>query len=275
MNCKFCQSLQTAKYGIRRDIQYYVCRTCRRTFSGRIAPEGMRFSTATIGKSLGLFYAGSSLAAISRHFLVTEGIKIDPATVWRWVIKYSKLGEKIMNQAKIKTSWRWVINETMIRIAETNVRILDIVDSKSGFLLATHPTLTHNKHSAMAILLEARSHAIGNPEEIVSSGLRVFPAAIERVFGSQIIHIRAKGSATEINTNITERFQATVKERTKVIHRLKTMESAKIISQGFIINYNFLQPYITTASKVPSVVAGLQLPFRTWLELINYLSKNV
>ena len=49
---------------------------------------------------------------------------------------------------------------------------------------------------------------------------------------------------------------------------------AKIISEGFIIHYNFLRPHMTLKGKTPAVVVGLNLPFKTWIELVEYLGRN-
>lgn len=274
MNCKFCNSQQTVKFGIRSGIQYYLCRTCKRTFSGRQALEGMRFSAMTVGEAMGLFYDGLSLSDISRHLLVTEGIKADPVTVWRWVIKFSQLAQNITGKTKIKTSWRWVIDETMIKVAGRNVWLWDVIEARTRFLLATHLTKARTMRTAIAVLSEARDRAIGTPSYIVSDGMRAYPDAIEQVFGAESTHIRSKGITAEINTNIIERFQGTVKERTKVMRGLKTMETAKVISEGFIVHYNFLRPHMAFDNQTPASVAGLKYPFKTWIELVDYVSKN-
>jgi len=262
------------KYGFKAGTQYYKCNDCKRKFAGRLAPEGMQFTIATIGEAMGLFYDGLSLADISRHLATTDGIYVDPATVWRWIIKYSKGAERILGQIKVKTSWRWIIDVTMIKVTGQNVWMWDVIEAKTRFLLATHLTTTRNMRSAVAVLTEANNRTIDTPSYIVSDGMRAYPDAIERVFGADSEHIRSKGLTAEINTNIIERFQGTVKERTKVMRGLKTMESAKIISEGFIIHYNFLRPHMTLKGKTPAVVAGLKLPFKTWIELVDYLSKK-
>ena len=234
----------------------------------------MRFSTATIGEAMGLFYDGLSLADISRHLVATEGIYVDPASVWRWVIRFSKKADQVLNQIKIKTSWRWVIDEMVIKIGGQNVWLWDVIDYKTRFLLATHLTLTRTLRSAIAVLTEAKERTFGMPKEIVSDGLAAYPDAVEQVFGAESTHIRAKGLTARINTNIIERFQGTVKERTKVMRGLKTMDSAKIIAEGFIVHYNFLRPHITLNGKTPAMVAGLKMPFKTWIELVGYLGRN-
>ena len=262
------------RYGFKAGTQYYKCNDCGRKFAGTQAPEGMRFTTATIGEAMGLYYDGLSIADISRHLAATDGIYIDPASVWRWIIRYSKKADGILNRIKVKTSWRWVIDETMIKVGGMNVWIWDVIEARTRFLLATHLTLTRNMRSAVAVLAEANERTIGTPSYIVSDGMRAYPDAVERVFGADSEHIKSKGLTAEINTNIIERFQGTIKERTKVMRGLKTMDSAKIISEGFIIHYNFLRPHMTLKGKTPAVAAGLKLPFKTWIELIDYLWRN-
>jgi putative transposase len=277
MECKFCGSPRTTKYGFKAGTQYYKCNDCGRKFAGRVAPEGMRFSTATIGEAMGLFYDGLSLADINRHLIATEGIYVDPSNIWRWVIRYSKEAEKILSQVKIKTSWQWVIDETMVKIAgrvAQNVWLWDCIDFRSRFLLATHLTQTRTVRSAIAVLSEAKERSLTIPKRIVSDGMRAYPDAVEQVFGADSQHIVSKGLTAEINTNVVERFQGTVKERTKVMRGLKTMESAKIISEGFVVHYNFLRPHMTLKGKTPAVAAGLNMPFKTWIELVDYLSKK-
>ena len=274
MKCKFCQSPRTMKYGFKAGTQYYKCNACNRKFAGRDSPKGMRFSTTTIGEAMGLFYDGLSLADISRHLVVAEGIYVDPATVWRWIIKFSKEAERILGEIKVKTSWRWVINETMVKVGGTNVWLWDVIEARTRFLLATHLTINRNMRSAVTVLEEANKRTIGTPNYIVSDGMPAYPDAIERVFGAESKHIRAKGLTAKTNTNLIERFQGTVKERTKVMRGLKTMDSAKVISEGFIIHYNFLRPHMTLKGKTPAIAAGLKLPFKTWIELVDYLWRN-
>lgn len=168
-------------------------------------------------------------------------------------------------------SSRWVINEMMLRIGGQKVWLWDVIESESRFLLATNLGQTRTMRSAIAILSEANKRTIGVPKEIVSDGIRACPGTVERVFGTDSTHIRAKGITTEIDINIIERFQGTVEERTRIMNGLKTIESAKIISEGFIVHYNFLRSHIALGGRTSASVAGLELPFKTWEELVDYL----
>ena len=274
MKCKHCQSARTIKYGFKAGVQYYRCKACKRKFAGTTAPAGMRFTVETIGESLGLFYDGLSLADISRHLVSTEGIYVSPATIWRWIIKYSKKSERILNKLEVKSSWQWVIDETMVKVAGNNLWLWDVIDHRTRFLLATHITKSRNMRAAVAILTEANKRTIGLPKRIVSDGMPAYPDAVDRVFGSDSQHIRAKGLTEKVNTNVIERFQGTVKERTKVMRGLKTMESAKVISEGFIIHYNFLRPHMTLKGQTPAYAAGIRVPFKSWIGLVDYLGRE-
>ena len=64
MNCKFCQSPRTMKYGCKAGTQYYKCNACGRKFAGRIAPEGMRFSHASSIIEHGTGSAKSKIGAL-------------------------------------------------------------------------------------------------------------------------------------------------------------------------------------------------------------------
>jgi hypothetical protein len=53
---------------------------------------------------------------------------------------------------------------------------------------------------------------------------------------------------------------------------LKSMETAKMVLEGFVIHYNFFRPHMTLENKTPASVAGIKLPFRNWEGLIRHQS---
>ena len=112
------------------------------------------------------------------------------------------------------------------------------------------------------------------PRFILSDGLRAYTDGIERVFASESRHIVSKGLTSEINTNLIERFNSTLKERYKVMRGLKTMESAWVILNGFVVNYDFFRPHMTLGNITPSQAAGIKLPFSDWEGFIRYYEAN-
>ena len=184
MNCKFCKSPDTIKYGYKAGTQYYKCNGCKRKFAGTPALEGMRFPTDILGKAISLFYKGLSLTEVSKHMVITDSILVNPATIWRWVIKFSELAYNVLTKKRVKTSGQWIIDETFLIIASERYWILDVIDYKSGFILASNITTARDIISASTILMEASRRVVGIPEQVISNGQMAYRDAIERVFGS-------------------------------------------------------------------------------------------
>jgi putative transposase len=63
-----------------------------------------------------------------------------------------------------------------------------------------------------------------------------------------------------------------MKERTKVMRGLKSVETGRIIAEGFIVHYNFFRPHMTLKGKTPAMAIGLNLPFDNWIEFVKYVS---
>jgi len=263
------------KYGIKSGIQYYKCNDCHRKFAGTFAPEGMRFPIDIIGESIGLFYNGLSLSNISWHMEAARNVSVNPATIWRWIIKYSQKADRVLNRMMINTSAQWIIHETVLKLCGMRVWFWDVIESESCFLLATHLTLTGNRKSAMSLLQEAKSKTIGMPKKIVSDGVTAYPDAIERLFGAYCSHEKIKSLSTEVNRDIIEVLQTVVRDRIGVMRGLKTMESADIISKGFIVHYNFVKPNHLLNNNTPAVAAGFGFNFLTWTEVVDFLSRNI
>jgi len=272
MKCKFCQSPQTVKYGVRRHIQYYLCRKCGRTFSGIDAPEGMRTPVQEIATALSLFYDGLPLTAIQRQLQQIYLDYVKTSSIYRWIVKYTIKANKFMDSYKAHTSSTWVIDETVIGVDGNNTWFWDVIDEKTKFLLASHVSKARTIRDVVVILNRAIQNADRTPRFIISDGMTAYPEGIERVFGADARHIKIKGITHEINTNLIERFHGTLKQRTKVMRGLKSTESAKLILGGFLIHYNFFRPHMALDDRTPAEAAGINLPFRNWEGFLRYQS---
>jgi hypothetical protein len=79
-------------------------------------------------------------------------------------MKYSKQADRILNKIKIQTSWRWVIDETVVKVAGGKYWLWDVINARDRFLLATHLTVNRGMRSAMVLLYEAKRRTIGKPK---------------------------------------------------------------------------------------------------------------
>jgi transposase-like protein len=186
-------------------------------------------------------------------------------------MEYSQKAIDILKGYKLKVGNTWVVDETGIDINGKNVWFWDIIDEKTRFLLASHLSSLRSIEDASIILKKAWDRAGKYPDFILSDKWRAYNKAFKKVFGSHAEHIKSEGFTEAINTNLIERFHSTLKERTKVLRGFKSVETAKLILDGFIINYNFFRPHMTLKNTTPAQEAGIKLPFKTWEGLLREL----
>lgn len=272
IKCKFCGSNKVVRYGQQHGQQQYMCQDCGRKFSAKDTLEDKQTPTNIIGAALSLFYDGLSLSAISRQIQGIYGDYINPSTVYRWVLEYSQHAIDILKVYKPKVGDTWVVDETVIDVGGKNTWFWDVIDEKTRFLLASHLSSQRTIVDVSAVMREAWQRADKAPHFILSDGLKAYPDGIERVFGADAHHIKSEGFTEDINTNLIERFHGTLKGRTKILRGFKTLDTAELILDGFIINYNFFRPHMTLGGDTtPAQEAGIKLPFKTWEGLLRSL----
>ena len=110
------------------------------------------------------------------------------------------------------------------------------------------------------------------PELILTDGLSSYRAAIPTVFSREDTHhIRTGPFDPDINTNLIERWHGTLKERTKVLRGLKSLESGQLLLKGFVVDYNFFRPHTSLNGRTPAVTAGYKGPITSWRDLVRWV----
>jgi putative transposase len=266
--CKFCGSTDTQKYGSRKGIQEYLCNKCGRKFIDKDAPFKKQTPTELIGTSLSQYYDGLSFGDIARH-LKESGNEVNESTVYRWIFSYTNKALNYFDTLQPQVSDNWLCDETVLKIAGRNVWFWDVIDEDTRFLLASHLSDTRGIHDVMTVMHRSQKKAGKNPHFILTDALGVYPDGIERIFGAESKHIQMKGITSEINTNIIERFHSTIKERTKVMRGFKSLDTAELIMDGFLVHYNYFRPHMSLDNSTPAEVAKIKIPFKTWTDFVR------
>jgi transposase-like protein len=266
ITCKFCNSPDIVKNGKRKGTQYWLCKNCGRGFVANQALPRARYPVEAIGSALYLYFTGSSLSDISRH--TEQQYKVEPSssTIYSWVTKYTQVADKAIKDLKPNVSDTWIADETVIKIKGKQYWLWDIIDSKTRFLLASY--LSPNRGTAQAQkLMELASERAGKvPKTVITDKLASYIDGTELAFGADTKHIQATPFS---GTQLIERWHGTLKERTKVVWGLKRPETAKKFLEGFLFYYNFLRPHESLYGKTPAEKAGLKVPYKDWLEVVN------
>lgn len=270
MECKHCQSRRTRRYGhSKAKKQRWLCNDCGHTFIESNAQPGMRVPAYQIATAVSMFYEGLSLSAICRQMKQIHGFKPSDGTVYKWITKYSQEAIDKTKDIKPTVGDVWLCDETVLKIAGKNVWFYDVIDTKTRFLLASHIADRRFLGDARRVLFLAGKKADKKPKVVITDSLNSYPQAIGDVFGANVRHIKYKGITQSPNCNILERFHGTLKARTKVMRGLKSIDSAKLFTDGWLVFYNFMRPHESLKNKTPSDRAGVQMPNHNWHGIVR------
>lgn len=266
--CKWCGSDDIAKYGIREGTQEYICNKCHRKFNANDNPFKKRSTFEDIGTSISSYFDGLSFADIARH-LSESGNPVNESTVYRWVMSYAQKAVSYFDSYHPKVSDTWVGDETAIKFNDKIHWLWDIIDHDTRFLLATYFTGNRGTNEAYQTMMLASRRAGKTPKTVITDKLKGYLDGIELAFGADADHIQGGPFDVDNNTNRIERFQGTIKDRTKVVRGFKTLATARLILDGFLIHYNYFKPHMSLKNKTPAEAAGLKIPYKTWTDFVR------
>ena len=271
--CKWCGSTNTMKYGIRKGVQNYICNACGRKFTTADNPYRKQSSVEEIGAALNMFYDGMSLSAIGRHLGESFSHPVNGSTVYRWVLRYTYEAIQLLQPYKPKVSGVWIADETVLKIGGDKLWFWDIIDSRTRFLLASHLSRTRTTKDARQLMEKAASKAHRAPRIVITDKLAAYLDGIETAFGADTQHVQGSPFDVDNNTNLIERFHGTLKQRTKVLRGFKSIDSTILITDGFLIYYNFFRPHMSLG-KTPAESAGIDEPIKTWTDVVREGAKD-
>ncbi len=272
--CKYCGAEAVVKYGSYKGVPRYYCKVCKRKFKADDNLAGMRVPTSEISSALNLYFDGSSVRAIGRHFQQEHEHNPSTATTYEWIQKYSQyLNDSVKDYHPKDIGKEWIADETVLKIGGEQLWLWDIIDTKTRFLLASRLARSRTKRDAQALIDKAKKTAGVEPDTVLTDK---FASYEDVYYGKDTEHVEGNPfSKTEgENTSKIERWHGTLKQRTKVMRGLKNFETALDFTDAYRAYYNYLRPHESLDNKTPAEVAGVKYPYQNWDELIrNYKPK--
>jgi len=268
MKCKYCNSPNVVKYGTYEGVQRYWCKDCKRKFADNDALPEMKTPVRHIASALSCYYGGMPLDAIQRHLQQQFGIYYSEMGIYNWVKRFSKEAIDRIKDFQPIVGDTWMADETVLKVGGKNIWFWDIIDVKSRYLLASRLSTTRTTKDAALLMNEARRKAGKSPKRIITDKLAAYIDGIELVFGSDTEHIQSKPFVDVNSTNIIERFQGTLKDRTKVVRGFKNTDTARLLTEAWLVHYNFFKEHGTLGDIPPAVKMGAT-PIKDWTEVIR------
>jgi len=139
------------------------------------------------------------------------------------------------------------------------------MDSDTRFVLAAYRSPVRTTRAAATALALARERAENPPRQIKTDGLRSYRDAVPRAFPTRPVKPGvSQGIKAEINNNLSERLQGTIRDRDKTLRGLKVRETGQAYVDGLVLHYNYFRPHESLKGKRPAEAAGAELPFKDW-----------
>ena len=277
-NQDICPNCNTNKHVINRGkrnnqsgpVQLYYCKQCTKRFTGRPGFRRMKHNASIISASLDLYYRGLSLRQIVEHLEITYKEHVSHGTVYNWIRKYVNLISKYTTQLTVSSSGRWHADETLLCVKGRHLRLWAVLDSDTRFLIASHISNKRGVEDASIVMEKAKKTSKNNPIEIVTDGLTSYNDAIKNelqpTIENPIIHLQ--GPLSKAYNNKIERFNGSIKTRTKTMGSFQNKESMKQFIDGFSIYYNYIRPHTGLEKKTPAESIGIYKKKTNWLDLI-------
>ncbi|MFQ6052592.1 MAG: transposase [Candidatus Hydrothermarchaeota archaeon] len=288
-NCSKCKSnREVVKYGFRKTEigkkQTYFCKYCNYKFTPEDGFRRMRFAPEIITAALDLYYKGLSLRKIEDHLYQFHGVKVSNVAILKWIRKYAKLLKQGTEKLKPEIIGNIHADESFIRRKENwrengngsegfDARFFyfwDAIDDVTRFIWA-FLSKARDLDSAKKLFKGIKYYG-GYPPALIHDRLWEYDSAFNKYFYRKSENVKIERWMDKSLNNPIERFQGTIKERTKVMRGLTVFESSEEVLEGFVVYYNFIRRHVALKGRTPAEEAGIELELgrNRWLSLISF-----
>ncbi|MEK9208869.1 MAG: hypothetical protein AAB910_02210, partial [Patescibacteria group bacterium] len=125
-------------------IQRYRCKDCLNTFVQDDGFKRMRNNPQKITCALDLFYRGVSTRKVQEHFKAFHPHNSSHKSIYKWVIKYSKMISHFTDNLKLKVGKEIQTDEMQYSRRKNHFRkgvdtnwFIDAIDTETRFMVAS------------------------------------------------------------------------------------------------------------------------------------------
>jgi transposase-like protein len=236
IRCKYCDSSEISKYGRYKNIQRWWCKSCKRKFTDNHAPPGMKIPFNMMKSAVSMYYKGIPIITIRKHLEEEYNYYPSESIVHKWIYRDSEKTLAYTRDHHPRVGNVWMVFESSIIIGADKVWIIDVVDLKTHFLLASRFSVNRNIEDINVLIESAREKAQKMPGEIIAK--RKYFKAIETSFGPGIRPANTKYQHQDFN--LTEYWNFVIRVRRKILRRQKLFSMAQLTLIGWIFYQNYV-----------------------------------
>ena len=231
----------------------------------------MKTPAKQIASAMGMYYGGMSLDAIQQQFRQDYDVDMSESNYWNWVKRFTKEAIRQSKDFKPEVGDTWIADETYMKLGDKTVYFWDIICPRTNYLLASHVSFSRGGREAKVLMKLASQRAGKTPKVVITDKLRSYIVGIEDAFGADTKHIQGgpfKTLSSGKSTAEIERFHKTLEQRTKVFEKYKDIASIRLLTGGWLINYNFFKQNEGCGNIPPAQVASNVVPFKDWNDVV-------
>ena len=280
--CPNCRSYDVIKHGFNvfknHKVQKYKCLSCKKYFCYENRLPKSEVSSEIVGLCFDLYLKGFSYRIIQQQIIEQFNIRVSHVTIYNWLQTYTKIIKKYTDKLKPKLSVVWQVDDTYIHFKSqkisNNIKEMEFwcwacIDTKTRFVLDMYLGLSHGRFDGMKHFHRIRSTIKQEPKVICTDGNPAYISCIRKYFPNAK-HINIKAITIEPSSSFIERFNGTIKNRTKIMRGFDEFDPCQTTLTAFQIYYNFLRPHMGLKGKTPAQEAGIDLNLKNrWVSLIR------
>lgn len=276
MICKYCQSDNVVKHGMKGDKQRYLCKDCGHKFIEGSSFPRMRTESRIISASIDMYFEGLSVRKIRTQVEKLFDVSVSQVAVWDWIMKYSALVSKYVETLDPQVLGVYHIDETAIKCKGVQKWFWEMIDEQTKFLVATHLSDSRTTEDAVAVFAKSVQVTKRKPTSIYCDGLPAYVDGYNKYFWTMKKEgrpelIRSVGIRNIHNQNAVERLHSTLKDRIKPSRGLKGERTVRTLLEGWAVHYNYVRKH-QTLKMTPAQASGINLK-NDWHLLVKEATK--
>ena len=136
-------------------------------------------------------------------------------------------------------------------------------------MLASRRSTSRGVDDIRILLESAKDKADKIPEQIINRSKNKYLNGVKEAFGidSRRVQINTSGSRDEMKLPV---WRGIIKGRSTILHRLKSLEIARLTLDGWTVYYNYYISQESLKGKIPSQAAMIEYIYESnrWVERI-------
>ena len=281
--CPYCASKKITKKGTRTNkgkgtVQIFYCKKCLRRFTLNDGTFKMKNDIKKVTTALELYFNGMSLRKTQTFLANHFPHNASHMTVHRWIKKYGEQIGKFTDNIKVNNSDSIMFDEVEYKTKGKQSFFIGVMDLKSRYIVSSDFVYDRNLTAFNKVFSNAKLHSNNRVYKFYSDGLMIYKKALRQSYHYRNHwnkfqhHVKISTSMKKDFNWEIERFNNTLRERTKTMRGFKSLSSAKDFVKMFEIYYNYCR-YHTGINAYPyELVTDLKLGTNKLNDLINLSS---